>query len=155
MGAASSPACPFRFLLPGFRSNSHQGGGDVVYRFLADMVVLLHFGFVLFVVLGGFLALWKPVLAWYHVPAAIWGAAIEFFGWICPLTHLENMLRAKGGVAAYGSGFIDTYIMPLLYPADLTQAMHIGLGLVVLGVNTVIYWRFWHKHRGRGKAAPG
>ena len=109
------------------------------YGFLADLVVLVHFAFVLFVVLGGLLVLkWKR-LAWVHVPAFLWGALIEFAGWICPLTPLENWLRVKGGVTGYRSGFIEHYILPVLYPTLLTRRLQIALGLFVLGVNLGIY----------------
>lgn len=109
------------------------------YGFLADLVVLVHFAFVLFVVLGGLLVLkWKR-LAWVHVPAFLWGALIEFAGWICPLTPLENWLRVKGGITGYRSGFIEHYILPVLYPTLLTRRLQIALGLLVLGVNLWIY----------------
>lgn len=110
-----------------------------MYNYLADLVVVLHGFFVLFVLLGGFLVLWKTRMAWVHLPAVIWAACIEFFGWICPLTPLENMLRQKAGVAGYESGFVEHYVIPLLYPAALTRKLQIGLGLLVLGLNLVIY----------------
>lgn len=110
-----------------------------MYNYLADLVVVLHGFFVLFVLLGGFLVLWKTRMAWAHLPAVIWAACIEFFGWICPLTPLENMLRQKAGVAGYESGFVEHYVIPLLYPAALTRKLQIGLGLLVLGLNLVIY----------------
>jgi hypothetical protein len=119
----------------------------VVYGFLADFVVMLHACFVLFVMLGGFLVLWKVSLAWYHVPAVMWGAGIEFLGWVCPLTPLENMLRVRGGVAGYANGFIEHYIVPILYPAALTRKMQIGLGMIVLGVNIAVYLTLWQKSR--------
>lgn len=121
------------------------------YSFLADLVVLLHACFVLFVMLGGFLVLWKSYLAWYHLPAVIWGAGIEFLGWVCPLTPLENILRDRGGEAGYSTGFVEHYIVPVLYPAALTRKMQIGLGIFVLGVNTAVYWTLWQKKRKAGK----
>jgi hypothetical protein len=123
----------------------------LVYSFLADSVVLLHVCFVLFVMLGGFLVFWKSYMAWYHIPAVVWAACIEFIGYICPLTPLENMLRAMGGDAEYATGFVEHYIMPILYPAILTRKMQIGLGLVVLGVNVAVYSVFWQKNRKAGK----
>ena len=107
----------------------------------ADIVVLLHLAFILFVAAGGLLVLRWPRLAWMHVPAIIWGALIEFAGWICPLTPLENRLRAAAGEAAYAGGFIDRYIMPIVYPAGLTRGMQLGLGVAVIAVNLVIYGR--------------
>lgn len=117
------------------------------YRITADLIVLLHVCFVLFVLLGGFLVLWRKYLAWCHIPAVIWGAAIEFFGWVCPLTPLENLLRNKGGNASYATGFVEHYIMPILYPTVLTRKMQIGLGIVVLVINAVIYIIFWQQNR--------
>ena len=119
----------------------------MVYSYLADLVVLLHTCFVLFAMLGGLLVLWKPLMAWCHIPAVLWAAGIEFLGWICPLTPLENMLRTRGGDTGYATGFVEHYIMPLLYPAQLTRKMQIGFGLIVLGMNLVIYWGLWAKIR--------
>jgi hypothetical protein len=112
---------------------------------LADIVVLLHFCFVLFVMLGGFLVLWKPFLARFHVPAVMWGAAIEFMGWVCPLTFLENMLRGDGNKAQYGTGFVEHYIVPVLYPDMLTRYIQIGLGVAVLTINIVLYLVIWRR----------
>lgn len=115
------------------------------YTYLADLVVVLHACFVLFVLLGGLLVLWKPFWAWFHLPAAVWAASIEFSGWICPLTPLENMLRLKGGGTGYTSGFVEHYIMPLLYPGTLTRSMQIGFGLIVVAVNLTFYIVFLKK----------
>lgn len=123
----------------------------MVYRFLADLVVILHLCFVLFAVLGGFLVLWKSWMAWYHAPAVFWAAGIEFLGWICPLTPLENLLRLRGGEAGYGTGFVEHYIMPILYPAALTRKMQIGFGILVLGVNIVIYLILWQNIQRAGR----
>jgi len=117
----------------------------LIYSYLADLVVLLHAGFVLFVVLGGLLAFWKPGAAWYHVPAVFWAASIEFFGWICPLTPLENMLRTRGGAAGYATGFIEHYILPILYPETLTRKLQIVLGIIILSINGVIYLILWQR----------
>ena len=124
----------------------------MVSSFLADLVVLFHFGFVLFVMLGGLLVLWRSWIAWCHIPAVLWGAGIEFLGWICPLTPLENMLRTRGGDTGYASGFIEHYIMPILYPAALTRKMQIGFGIIVLGVNIAVYWKLWQKSRKPAKS---
>lgn len=119
----------------------------MIYRALADLVVLVHFGFVLFVVLGGLLVLRWPRLAWVHVPAAIWGVSIEFFGWICPLTPLENHWRALGGQAGYSGGFIQHYIVSILYPNELTRGVQIVLGSLVLALNGFVYWRLFSTRR--------
>ena len=117
-------------------------------RLAADALVVLHLAFVAFVVLGGLLVLRWPRLAWAHVPAALWGAWIELAGWICPLTPLENQLRAAAGQAQYGTSFVEHYLMPVLYPAALTRELQWLLGGVVVGVNAVVYFVAWR----RGKA---
>lgn len=111
----------------------------MIYRALADLVLVVHLAFVLFVVLGGLLVLKWPRLAWLHVPTAVWGVLIEYKGWICPLTPLENSFRARGGGAGYSGGFIEHYIQPLLYPAGLTRGTQIVLGSLALLVNLTAY----------------
>ena len=111
----------------------------MIYRALADAVLVLHLGFVLFVVLGGLLVLRRPKLAWLHIPAAIWGVLIEYTGWICPLTPLEISFRARGGQPGYGGGFIQHYIQPVLYPAGLTRSTQVVLGSIVLILNLAAY----------------
>jgi Protein of Unknown function (DUF2784) len=111
----------------------------LIYRAFADAVSVVHLAFVLFVVLGGLLVLKWPRLAWLHVPAAVWGVLIEYAGWICPLTPLENSLRARGGEAGYSGGFIEHYVQPVLYPAGLTRGTQIVLGSLALLVNLTAY----------------
>jgi hypothetical protein len=111
----------------------------LIYRALADLILSLHLVFVLFVVLGGLLVIRWPRTAWLHIPAAIWGVLIEYTGWICPLTPLENSLRTRGGEAGYNGGFIEHYIQPLLYPAGLTRSTQVVLGSVVLILNLTAY----------------
>ena len=112
---------------------------QLAYPVLADLVVLLHVVFVVFAVLGGFLAVRWPRLIWIHLPAVIWAAIVEFCGWICPLTPLENWLRRKGGESGYASDFIAHYIFPVLYPENLTQEIQIALGVFVVLINLAIY----------------
>jgi len=109
------------------------------YRLLADLIVVVHFAFLLFVVTGGAFALRWPRLAWVHVPAAVWGTLIEFSGWVCPLTPLEVALRHRGGEAAYTGGFIAHYVMSVLYPDGLTRGIQVVLGMLVLALNGVVY----------------
>ena len=105
----------------------------------ADLLVIVHFAFIVFVVLGGFLVLkWKKV-AILHIPCVSWGALIEFCGWICPLTPLESYFREAAGGKAYSGGFIDHYIMSLIYPTGLTRGMQISLGIIVVVVNLLVY----------------
>ena len=109
------------------------------HRVLADVVVVVHAFFVVFVGAGGLLVLWRPRLAWVHVPAAIWGVLIETTGVICPLTPLEKWLREAGGDEAYEGGFIAHYLVPLIYPEGLTRAHQIALAVLVVGLNGAIY----------------
>lgn len=133
----------------------------MLYRTLADAVLILHLGFVLFVVLGGFLVLRWPRLAWLHLPAAAWGVLIEFVGWPCPLTPLENHLRQLGGQEGYGGGFVEHYIVRLIYPSGLSREVQVALGAAVLLINAAIYSVLYRRRRrtrdaaADGRAAPG
>jgi hypothetical protein len=109
------------------------------YSLLADIVVLLHMAFVLFAVLGGILVLGWPKAAWVHLPAALWAALIEFGGWFCPLTPLENRLRMLAGGREYAGGFLEHYVLPVLYPMRLTREVQVALGVLVIAVNLAIY----------------
>jgi hypothetical protein len=111
----------------------------VIYRWLADIVVLAHCGFVLFVVLGGLLALRWRHIPWIHLPAAVWGVAIEWSGGICPLTPLENRFRRLGGEAGYAGGFVEHYLTPVLYPSGLTRPVQLFLGIAVVLTNLAVY----------------
>jgi hypothetical protein len=126
----------------------------MVLRVLADLTVALHLAFVFFVVLGGLLALRWPAAAWLHLPAAAWGAWIEFAGRVCPLTPLENWLRREGGEPVYTSGFVEHYLLPLLYPASLSRELQLVLGAFVLLVNAVIY-AIVLRRRARRAPPPG
>ena len=111
----------------------------MVNRLLADGIVVLHFLFIAFVVLGGVVVPRSPRRAWLHLPAACWGATIELSGWICPLTPLENRFRQAAGEAGYAGGFIDHCLLPILYPAGLTREIQYGLAAVVIVVNLAVY----------------
>jgi hypothetical protein len=121
----------------------------VPWGVLAGLVLVLHLGFVLFVALGGLLVLRWPRLAWLHVPAALWGAGIEFSGGICPLTPLENRFRRLGGEAGYAGGFIDHYVTALLYPHGLTRTAQLVLGTAVVVVNVLLYRAAWRRRAVR------
>lgn len=114
------------------------------YRVAADAVVLLHLGFVVFVVAGGLLVLrWRWVV-FLHVPAVVWAVLLEFRGWLCPLTPLEKMLRESGGQKGYHGGYIEHYILPVLYPADLDIDLQLALGSFAIVINLAIYsWVLW------------
>jgi hypothetical protein len=109
------------------------------YRFLADALVLAHGAFTVFVVLGSFLILWRRWVLWLHLPAFLWGALIEFFGWVCPLTPWEQALRARAGQGGYAGGFVDHYLVPLIYPAALTHRGQVVIGVLVVVLNALSY----------------
>jgi hypothetical protein len=117
----------------------------MLYRLAADAVLLLHLAFVVFVVVGGFLAWRWRRLAWVHVPCAAWGAVIELMGWVCPLTPLEVSLRRQAGQAGYEGGFIEHYILPIVYPAGLTPTIQIGLGLLLVTLNVLAYTVYFRR----------
>ena len=119
------------------------------YSLLADLMVLLHLVFILFVVFGGLLVFWRRGFAWFHIPCAVWGILIEFQGWVCPLTYLENYLRTAANISGYAGGFIDLYLMPLVYPSGLTTDTQVLLGLAVLFINAMIYTLVWRKAKHR------
>jgi hypothetical protein len=117
------------------------------YARFAELVVLLHVTFILFVVFGGLLVLWWPKMPWLHLPAVAWGLLVEFTGSVCPLTPLENWLREQSGQTGYHSDFIAFYVLPILYPDDLTRGVQIGLGIAALSVNLALYGWLWHRPR--------
>jgi hypothetical protein len=108
-------------------------------RIAADIVVVIHLAFIVFVVCGGLLVLRWPRLVWVHLPAAVWGVLIEFGGWICPLTPLENTLRRAAGDEGYASSFIERYLVPVVYPAGLDREAQFILGGLVFAVNVTLY----------------
>ena len=123
-----------------------------MYPLLADLVLIVHLAFVVFVLCGGLLVLRWRRIAWLHLPAVVWGAVIEFSGWVCPLTPLENWLREQAGETGYRSDFVAYYLLPVLYPDDLTRDVQLMLGTAVLAINVSVYgwlWRRsqWHRHR--------
>jgi hypothetical protein len=125
----------------------------MAYRLLADIVTVLHLAFVAFVVLGGFLVLRWPRSIWIHGPAVLWGAVVEWAGWVCPLTPLENWLRLKGDVRGFAGGFVEHYLVPLLYPEALTPGIQGVLGGLVIVVNLVVYGYVLRVRRRRARLA--
>ncbi|MDY6837769.1 MAG: DUF2784 domain-containing protein [Thermodesulfobacteriota bacterium] len=121
----------------------------MLYKNLADLVLTLHFAFVLFAMLGALLVLIWQRLAWIHIPLALWAVIVEITGWMCPLTPLEHWLRLKGGIPVEQLGFVEQYLYPLLYPTPLTRGFQVILGAVVLGVNLLIYGWILRRRRSR------
>ena len=109
------------------------------YKLAADAVVLLHLGFVMFVVAGGLLVFRWRWIALLHLPAVVWAVLLDFYGWLCPLTPLEKSLRVAGGQAGYSGGFVEHYILPVLYPAELDTTLQIAMGSVVTVINIALY----------------
>ncbi|MCL4847672.1 MAG: DUF2784 family protein [Acidobacteria bacterium] len=125
----------------------------MTWALLADAIVVVHLAFVAFVVLGG-LMVWRwPRLAWVHVPAAAWGALVEFRGWVCPLTPLEVSWRLRAGQEGYTGDFVEQYLLPILYPEGLTRGVQIALGVFVVVVNVGVYAALLL--RARRRSAPG
>jgi len=115
-------------------------------RFYADAVVVAHLAFIVFALFGGALVVWRAAVAWLHLPAAAWAAYTEFTSTICPLTPLENALRRSAGDAGYSSGFVEHYLLPVIYPAGLTPRIQLALGAVVVAVNVAFYVAAWRRH---------
>jgi hypothetical protein len=119
----------------------------MIYRSLADLVLVLHLAFIVFVVAGGLLALRWRRAPFVHLPAALWGVFVEVSGGACPLTPLENALRRAAGASGYSGGFIEHYLVPTIYPATLSQPVQLLLaGLVVL-TNALVYSVVWRRYR--------
>lgn len=116
---------------------------SVGYGVLADLVLILHLLFVLFVVLGGAWVIYRPRVAWLHVPAFVWGALVELTGGVCPLTPLEQWLRRAAGELGYSGGFVEHYLLGLLYPEGLARRDQWVLGVLVLGINGIWYALAW------------
>ena len=113
----------------------------MLYHLAANAIALIHLAFIVFVIAGGLLVLRWPALAWLHLPAAVWGALIEFAGWYCPLTTWENQLLRLAGRAGYDNGFLEHYLFALIYPTGLTRGMQMVIGIVVVIVNVAVYVR--------------
>ncbi|AOB29276.1 DUF2784 domain-containing protein [Bordetella bronchiseptica] len=122
----------------------------MLYRVLADLVLVLHALFVAFVALGALLALRWPRLTWLHVPAALWGAGIMLAGGVCPLTPLENHWRVQAGQQGYEDGFIAHYLLAAIYPEGLSRAVQATLGALALAGNALVYGLLWRRRRHGG-----
>jgi hypothetical protein len=119
----------------------------MIYRLLADLVVIVHLLFILFVLFGGLLGLWRRWVLWLHLPALVWGMVVEFASLLCPLTPLEKRLRMAGGESSYSGGFIEHYIEPIIYPPGLTPTIQVFLGIGVVVINISVYAIVWLRLR--------
>lgn len=108
-------------------------------RLVADLVLVVHGAFVVFAVCGALVVARRPGLVWLHLPAVAWAALVEIAGWTCPLTPLENHWRALAGGAGYEGGFVERYLIPLIYPESLTREVQLLLGAAVVAVNVGAY----------------
>ncbi|EHK65407.1 DUF2784 domain-containing protein [Achromobacter arsenitoxydans] len=122
----------------------------MTYRILADLVLVVHGLFVAFVMFGGLLALWRPRLAYLHLPALAWGAMVIGMGWICPLTPLEVSLRERAGQEGYGGGFIEHYVLGLIYPEGITRTTQVVLAALLIAGNIVVY-TLWARRRAQAR----
>lgn len=111
-----------------------------------ELVVLAHFGFIIWVIAGGFLAIRWWWLTLIHLPALVWAVLLEWYGWVCPLTPLENRLRSGRDMAVYDTGFIENYIIPVIYPEGLTREIQIAMAVLLMLVNAAVYWIVIHKY---------
>ena len=127
-----------------------QHGVAMLFRILADAVMSAHFAFIVFVIFGGLLALKWPKAVWVHLPCFLWGVTIITAGWVCPLTPLEQHLRRAAGQAGYEDSFIEHYLLPVIYPGELTQGLQLVLGGALLLFNVLVYgWIWTRRRRGR------
>lgn len=120
---------------------------ETLYFWLSNLIIVIHFLFILFVLLGGLLVLRWPWWRWLHLPAITWGFLVELNGWLCPLTPWENRLRQLSGRNVYEGDFIGEYLIPLIYPAELTREMQYMFAALVIVINAGIYLLIWRRHR--------
>lgn len=115
----------------------------MAYGVTADILVVVHLAFILFVAFGA-VAVWKsPRLAWVHLPAVVWAVNVEMWGVICPLTPLEQWLRQRAGLVGYDGDFVARYVIPVIYPDALTRDAQLVIGGVIGVINMVAYALLW------------
>jgi len=124
----------------------------MLYGIAADLLIIFHFSFIIFVMTGAFLALKWSRIIYLHLPCALWGAIVELNGWFCPLTPYENTFRQLGMEAGYTGNFVEAFIVPLVYPPDLTRDVQILMGLSVIIVNLAVYGWIIYKQLGKQKS---
>lgn len=119
------------------------------YLWLSNLIVIIHFLYIVFVLLGALLVLRWPRMIWLHLPAVVWGVLVEFMGWYCPLTPWENQLRRMAGREVYEGDFIGEYLLPLIYPVNLTREMQYLFAAIVILINVVSYYFILYRHNNR------
>lgn len=119
------------------------------YRLAADLTLVLHLLFIIFILFGGLLCLRRMRWAWLHLPAIVWGVWVEWAGWICPLTPLENYFRQRSSDQGYLGGFVENYLIPVIYPEQLTILIQWLLGALVLVINIFVYLYVFRKKKKR------
>lgn len=120
---------------------------ETVYLWLANTILVFHFLFIIFVLLGGLTVLKWPKMIWLHLPAITWGFLVELNGWLCPLTPWENHFRALAGKLVYEGDFIGQYLIPLIYPANLTREIQYIFAAIVVIINAAVYFFVWQQAR--------
>ncbi len=120
-----------------------------MYEFLATFTLIIHFLFIVYVILGGLLFFIKPWTLYFHIPAFLYGVYVEFTQSICPLTYLENFFLSKAKIATYSTSFIQNYLIPIIYPVNLTKELQIILGISLIVINVIIYGIIFAKSSGR------
>ena len=121
----------------------------MIYRVLADLVVIIHLLFIVFALMGALLVIWRGFMVFIHIPAAIWVSVISFKGWVCPLTPLENHLRIAAGSEGYTGGFVEHYLIPVIYPANLTLNHQVVLGFIAIAINAGLYSLVFYRYKLR------
>ncbi|MBN1549975.1 DUF2784 domain-containing protein [bacterium] len=111
----------------------------MIYRLAANTVMILHLIFILYVILGWITVFFYKHSLWFHLPAVLWGIGIELFGWICPLTPLENMFRKLAGESGDHDGFMERMLTSLIYPMHMTRSLQLTLAILVIGLNVTGY----------------
>jgi hypothetical protein len=117
------------------------------YSIAADALVIVHLVFIVFVMLGGLLLLKWRWFIYLHLPAVAWGILVELFGWLCPLTPLEQHFRILAGETGYSGGFVQHYLLPIIYPAGLTRELQILIAFSVIAINLAIYSMIYVKYQ--------
>ena len=121
----------------------------MTYHALADLVLVIHGLFIVFVICGGLLALRWRAIVWLHLPAMVWAVLLEVLGWLCPLTPLEQGLRKAAGATSYSGSFIEHYLVQFIYPTGLTREIQLYLAAALIIINILVYRLVWRNRQRR------